>query len=264
MTKEISNIKARAQISQLSNQLQQLKQKAQKAKNPEDLKKAADEFESLFIFQLLKEMRKTIMKSDLFGNGLGEDIFQSMWDEKIAEKIAQQGRLGIAEMVMHSFENDSESKEHSLESLQMLQNLMQTPNPSVHPLEKKVEPFIPIIHKAAKEVKINQRLLKAVILAESAGNPQAVSSKGAQGLMQLMPDTASYLGVQNVFDPEENIFAGARYLKQLLQEFKGNLKLALAAYNAGPSNVKKYNDIPPFKETQQYVRKVLSYFHALR
>ena len=121
------------------------------------------------------------------------------------------------------------------------------------------EEFEPIINACALEYGVDKSLVKAVIHAESGYNPNAVSSKGASGLMQLMPKTAQGLKVANAFDPGDNIRGGVRYLKFLLDTFKGDVSLALAAYNAGLSNVAKYRGVPPFKETQNYVAKVLSY-----
>lgn len=112
------------------------------------------------------------------------------------------------------------------------------------------------IRSAAEYNAVEESLIRAIIHAESAYQPDARSPKGAQGLMQLMPATAADLEVSNPFDPAQNIDGGARYLSQLLAEFKGDLDLATAAYNAGPNAVYKYGGIPPYDETQEYVRRV--------
>lgn len=113
----------------------------------------------------------------------------------------------------------------------------------------------PIIYKYAKLNGLDPFLLKAVIEVESNFKPYAVSCHGAAGLMQLIPTTAKHLGVNNAFDPEQNIAGGAKYLKMLINKFN-NIDLAIAAYNAGPGNVSRYGGIPPFAETQRYVVKV--------
>jgi soluble lytic murein transglycosylase-like protein len=125
--------------------------------------------------------------------------------------------------------------------------------------EPKSRAYDPLIGDAAKSEGIPPALVKAVIAAESAFDSGAVSHKGAQGLMQLMPDTAEEMGVENPFEPAQNLRGGTSYLRSLIDRY-GDLGRALAAYNAGPSAVDRYNGIPPFQETQDYVDRVLTYY----
>lgn len=122
----------------------------------------------------------------------------------------------------------------------------------------------PVIEHCARKYNVPVELICGVILQESGGNAKAVSSAGARGLMQLMPGTARRFGVANSFDPVQNIEGGTKYLRFLLDRFKGDISLALAGYNAGEGNVEKYgNKIPPFKETQNYVPNVLGYTQTM-
>ena len=121
-----------------------------------------------------------------------------------------------------------------------------------------------LIDKYAEQAGLDGDFVKAVINQESGFNPNATSKCGAMGLMQLMPGTAKGLGVTNAYDPEQNIQGGTKYLKGLLDRFDNNKSLALAAYNAGPNAVKKYGGIPPYQETQNYVKNVLGKYERMK
>jgi soluble lytic murein transglycosylase len=120
------------------------------------------------------------------------------------------------------------------------------------------------VGRAARQHRIQPALLLAVIKAESSFNPIVVSKVGAVGLMQLIPETAIRHGVQNLYDTEENVTGGARHLRYLLDRFHGNLRLAIAAYNAGERTVDRYGKIPPYKETRLYVQKVMTYYREYK
>ena len=120
--------------------------------------------------------------------------------------------------------------------------------------------YRPIILRVARRHQVDPAMVKAIIMAESSFNPRAISKRGALGLMQLMPNTAKSLGVSDALDPENNINAGVLYFKKLLNEFRGDVELALAAYNAGSRKVKEYQGVPPFKTTQAYIKKVFEYY----
>ena len=120
------------------------------------------------------------------------------------------------------------------------------------------------ISDAAEQTGVDSRLLKAMIKAESDFNPRAVSRKGAMGLMQIMPENFKMLNLDNPFDPWQNIRAGARYFQKMYERFNGKLALSLAAYNAGPTAVDRYKRIPPYQETEEYVRRVLRYYRTFK
>ncbi|MCB0701852.1 MAG: transglycosylase SLT domain-containing protein [Ignavibacteriae bacterium] len=185
---------------------------------------------------------------------------QEMAQLNLADNISKQGRgMGIAQMMYKQMTGDNIPNRNSYT----------VPQQQLRPINisdsaaARISQYDEIIGKASKEYGIPENLIKSVIAAESAGNHKAVSSAGAKGLMQLMDGTAEDLGVNNSFNPEENILGGTNYLNKMLNKFDGSLELALAAYNAGPGNVEKHNGIPPFDETRKYISRVLSYNMAL-
>jgi len=126
------------------------------------------------------------------------------------------------------------------------------------------EKYDDLITEASKRFGVSFSLIKAIIKAESDFNARAVSKKGAMGLMQIMPQNFKLLGLKDPFDPTQNINAGARYFKQLYERFNGKLALSLAAYNAGPTAVDRYKTIPPYEETEEYVKRVLRYYYSYK
>src|SRR5271166_345868 len=138
-----------------------------------------------------------------------------------------------------------------------IESFEQAPPEATSPVAPTTRDLASIIRDASASSRIDADFIASVIRAESANNPQAVSHKGAKGLMQLMPETASNLGVQDSFDPAANVDGGVRYLRELLLRYNGDAVKALAAYNAGPARVQQYNGVPPYRETHAYVLRVV-------
>ncbi len=267
------------------------------------LKKATREFESLVIYEMLKTMRKTVPESAFakgapLSGGMGKDIFTQMFDMKLAQKVATGGKNSISDILYSQMEKLVEAQygagdvdvtikslEDSEKSATDLRprNFIEVPGPFKPVQEnKEIDPRLQAldrnnpdktiaeitrnygryIRRAAHKNDLDSALILSVIKAESGGKASAVSPAGAKGLMQLVDSTAQQYGVTRVFDPRQNIEAGSRYLRDLIDRF-GDLKLALAAYNAGPGNVDKYGGLPPFRETEAYVDNVIRNMAAL-
>ncbi len=333
-TASLSAIPAATQLE--THQLQQLITKKSSLSPEEKVAywKTAQGFESIFLYMLLKEMRKTVPTSTPL---LGGGILNTFADLQLAQQLGKAGQFGIAALAYEYFAQEPYDPATITQALQQIQQAsakqpaphlqpaasspMKSPNAtdtpesgksaSVPPSEPKpiagrpprqsvdtwssrpspnspapsapidaslfaklhapdgispiaqevlryhqqVAPYLSIIQRAAQRWHFDPALLKAIIIAESGGNPRAISPAGAKGLMQLMDQTAQLLGVQDPFDPEENIFGGTRYLAQLRDRYD-NLELALAAYNAGPTVVDRYGGIPPYPETRRYLQRV--------
>ncbi|MCP4723555.1 MAG: transglycosylase SLT domain-containing protein [bacterium] len=243
----------------------------QNIKGKEGIETAAKGFESMFLYQMLQEMQKTVPESELFGENYGEDVFMSLFYEKIADKMADRGTLGIGKMLNEHLEKKYDKNTIPAEEIGKIEEkpveiekIRSEPTPLPKTISGRIGNYNNIIEEAAIEYKLDPDLIRAVIVKESSGNPDAVSKVGAKGLMQLMDQTAGDLNVNNVFDPRENILAGTKYLKKQLVDNGGDLERALAAYNAGPSVVKLYDGVPPYKETQNYIEDVINLRYKFR
>jgi len=294
------------------------------------LQRAAKEFESLFMYQMLKEMRKTVSESALskdlpMSGSLGKDTFMDLFDVQLSKEMASGGKGSISEMLYKSLVQMVEAeyngadqpvkirpldrakdqpfipKSHNLpleqpgirpsKLPQAPTQLRRTPNlkvagnaparesvsisknaamgtetspprqsPPVDPIRRK---YGHLIDEAAKTHQLDSALIAAVIKTESNGDPGAVSPAGAKGLMQLTDSTATEMGARRVFNARENILSGAKYLKKMIDRF-GDLKLGLAAYNAGPGAVARHQGVPPYRETTTYIDKVMTAFEQYK
>lgn len=237
----------------------------------------AQQYEQIFADMMMKSMRETVHENELIPMSTGEKIYTEMLDSEFSNLLVKSSSLGLAEVIVRqmmekegkgdlSTSLDALKAEQSYNRMKMtmLQSSMKSEFGGFSNISgdlsgafsPKIKRWDEIIDKASEKYNVPKNLIAAVITVESAGNPAAQSPVGAAGLMQLMPGTAKDLGVKNRLNPEENILGGTKYLRQLLDQFGGDTKLALAAYNAGPGNVKKYNGVPPFQETQNYVNRI--------
>ena len=235
------------------------------------LAKAAKDFESLITGMMLKSMTQTT--GGFFGEeSYGGDFFDAIFENEIASEISNSKGLGIAEMLYKKI--TGEDLKSSLmgrppDFIPKSGKIKLNIDPNMHIIEpsgsslKRIDKFDNLIKEASDNFGVDKNLIKSVILAESAGYEKAYSSAKAKGLMQLMDSTAKHMGVKNVWDARENIMGGTKYLAEMLRQYNGDVKLALAGYNAGPGNVQKYNGIPPFEETQSYIARVIGYMNHL-
>ncbi len=174
--------------------------------------------------------------------------------EKVLDRINEiQSRFFKPSQKISSRKKFSEMIEQSQEELYSRINRFSCNNN----MKIEINRFDPIIKKASEKYGVPEKLIKSVIKQESNFNPTAVSIKGAKGLMQLMPETAKKLGVKDIFNPEENINGGTKYLRDMLDRFDGDIVNALAAYNAGPEKVEKYSGVPDYRETKNYIKNIL-------
>ncbi len=245
----------------------------QKAK----LKTAVKDFEAVFMQYMLKSMQQTenIDGQDDSGEGFGKNIMTGLFNTKLADYMAQNSNLGIGNMIYKEFTGEDMDSQIPQDPTSELDALSQNTSPSQAELRalrniktyssgsllENVGKYSDIINEAAGTYDLPPNLIKAVIAAESAGKADSVSSKNAKGLMQLVDSTAKEMGVANAFNPRENIMGGAKYLKTLLDQFAGDLPLALASYNAGPGAVEQYGGVPPYSETQNYLKRVMNYLN---
>ncbi|MEE9429539.1 MAG: transglycosylase SLT domain-containing protein [Melioribacteraceae bacterium] len=239
--------------------------KAEKTK----LAKASKDFESVLTGMMIKSMTKTT--DGMFGeDNYGGDVLDVLFETEMANHITESKGMGIANKIfknlsgeeLSAFENKimMERKDFSIEK----KNISKVTNNKISFNDKALErlsKYDSIIKSAAEKFGVDDKLIKSVILTESAAKNNAKSNASAKGLMQLMDSTATDLGVKNVWDAKDNINGGTKYLSKLLKRYDGDVDMALAGYNAGPGNVKKYNGIPPFKETQNYIKRVNNYLN---
>lgn len=253
------------------------------------LAKASKDFESILTQMMLKSMNQTT-EGGLFGEseGLGGDIYGSLFEMEIAKHISEKKGLGIASMIFKNVTGENMNEfEKIIAAVKYDKDLKNSKNKGSKTVEdsdrikinakdleskkcspssdslKRLDKYDSIIDEASKTYGVDKNIIRSVILTESAANPKAVSKAKAKGLMQLIDATAGDMGVRNSFDPKQNILGGTKYLAQMLRQYSGDLKLSLAAYNAGPQNVEKHNGVPPFDETKNYIARVLGYFNYL-
>lgn len=268
-----------ARSRSLEANLKRLQERADKSETDEQaLRKVSTDLESLFVKMLLDSMEKTVPREEgAMGNSQAMQTWRGMLNEKLAETLGQNSPIGLADMIYRQLSGDMERHREVPPAMALPPDPEVNISPDVsaaeHPIAPEPEPSGPVarverfralIEQAAGEEGVDPALVAAMIAQESGGDPEAVSHAGARGLMQLMPSTARMLGVADVFDPGQNVSGGVRYISRLLERFGGDEELALAAYNAGPGTVDRYGGVPPYRETEQYLKKVERFKQTFR
>lgn len=236
--------------------------------------KAALDFEAMFLSQMYKAMRRTAESegNDLTQASPGREIFTEMLDNQYAGLGSRNPLVAGPQGMANALSGRSNGLAAQIyRSLRRAEGADAAPGnaapasaaPAAKPPVLGDAELAPIVDEASRAHGVSANLIRSVIRAESAGRPQAVSGAGAKGLMQLMDSTARDLGVSDPFDARQNVLAGTRYLKGLLDRYDGDESLALAAYNAGPGTVDRYRGVPPYAETRTYVDTVLTAKRAL-
>lgn len=243
--------------------------------SPEEKSKlvqTSKDFESILTTMMIRSMTKTT--DGLFGkDNYGGDVLDVLFETEIANHITNSQGLGVADKIYKNLTGESLPLTKVISRERPL-SVIATNNNEVKSISKnktvpsngalnRIKQYNNLIEDAANKYKIDKKLIQSVILTESAGKANAMSNAKAKGLMQLIDSTATDMGVTDPWNPKQNINGGAKYLSKLLKQFNGDTDLALAAYNAGPGNVKKYKGIPPFKETQNYIKRVNNYLNIL-
>lgn len=250
-----------------TNNVQPTHQKNLDEKSKLKLQKAVKDFEAIMVGYLLKSMRASQMNEDGYGDNFGGDLLEGMFDTELAKHITNNKSLGIGEMLYLSMTGESLPKQQVIDrvikneiprakEIKPQESIVNKPPDTIN---NRIKVHEDTINKAAVKHNVDSTIIKAVIAAESAGKADAKSHKNAKGLMQMIDTTASEMGVKNVWNPSDNINGGTKYLAKMLKLFENDIELALAAYNSGPGAVEKHEGIPPYKETKDYVNKVMNF-----
>ncbi|RSL31234.1 lytic transglycosylase domain-containing protein [Salibacterium salarium] len=219
------------------------------------------------LFQILESVTNHYNPSSNTGNTPSFlSSFQTYLDNELGNQFSVQAENDSSSDEMSSLFLSPESSARYFQNAVSSEQVGLTTGGNAMPLnhnETTTDDYSSLISSSAEKFGVDPNLIQAVIQQESNFNPDAKSNAGAMGLMQLMPGTAKYLNVDNPYNPQDNIEGGTKYLKNMLDKYNGDESLALAAYNAGPGNVDRYNGIPPFEETQSYVPTVMNNYQSL-